>query len=102
MKACIILHNMIVEERHEHYEGDMASLQHFQEARATFAHVETFQWETFSAARSLFRFNLPDGMWAKHGCGPRKPRHQCGGSLLVKKRSDSTYMEKSRKRRVRK
>lgn len=64
MIACIILHNMIVENRRDNYESGMASLQHFSEARAMFATGQSFTWESESATRYYFGNELPLGMWA--------------------------------------
>ena len=85
VKACIILHNMIVEERRNHYESGMASLQHFEEARSMFCNGQEFQWESLAATRSLWRSELPEGTWAprtfwkfEHGCIKRQKHKKCG------------------------
>ncbi|CDF34493.1 unnamed protein product [Chondrus crispus] len=64
VKACIILHNMIVEGRRDHYETGIASLQHFEEARNMFSNGQAFQWESLTAITNLWRFDLTEGMWA--------------------------------------
>lgn len=64
MKACIIIHNMVVEHRRDSYESDMGLLVFVEEARKLFDSGATFQWESQSATEEAMGSQLPDGMWA--------------------------------------
>ena len=64
MKACVVLHNMIVEERRDSYCGSMSALQFTAEAQEMFAPGTAFVWETMEATEQLHGGALPDGMWA--------------------------------------
>ena len=64
MKACIIIHNMVVESRRDSYESGMASLQHFNEARAMFAGGRSLKWESQCSTEAVLGSTLTPGMWA--------------------------------------
>ncbi|CDF37478.1 unnamed protein product [Chondrus crispus] len=74
MVACIILHNMIVESRRDDYQSAMASLQHFGEARAMFAAVQSFTMVSSRHSRitsKVDHFSLKrdfiEHIWNAHG-----------------------------------
>lgn len=61
MKACIIIHNMVVEARRDNYNSGMASLTMHDEARAMFGNV-SFEWQSRSAMEELGSV-ITEGMW---------------------------------------
>lgn len=64
MKACIILHNMIVEVRRDGYESGMCGLVMTEEAVAMFPEGRSFEWHSKAATHALVGASLPPGMWA--------------------------------------
>lgn len=64
MKACIIIHNMIVETRRDNYESVISSLQFFEEATSMFEDDSVFEWQSRTAAEMAASGVLPDGTWA--------------------------------------
>ena len=64
MRACIILHNIIVESRRDRYVSEMASLEQEEEATNLIASGNQFTWDSYGATQQLFQGEMPDGVWA--------------------------------------
>lgn len=64
MKACIILHNMVVESRRGHYESKMFALRFSEDARALFGSTMPFKWESKEAHEKRSAMQLYPDMWA--------------------------------------
>lgn len=64
MKACVILHNMIVEDRRSNYMSVICYLQATTEAINLFADSPSFAWGSRSSIISLYGGVVPQGLWA--------------------------------------
>lgn len=64
LKACIILHNMIVEARRGSYECNMAALQQTEDAQRFFNNGVQFKWNSKSVKKSSLQTAFSEQMWA--------------------------------------
>lgn len=64
MKACIIMHNMVVEAHRASYETEMGALGLFQDAQNMFDATEPFKWQSREAIESKTGTKMTDSMWA--------------------------------------
>ena len=64
MRACVILHNMVVEHRRDGYESGMASVGLLEDAMALFPGAATFEWQSREAVQTAHGEPVPEGIWA--------------------------------------
>lgn len=64
MKACVIIHNMVVEARRDTYASGMAALGLFRDASELFQTTNTFKWQSRVSLESALGTPMSDSMWA--------------------------------------
>ena len=64
MKACVIIHNMVVEARTDTYESGMASLGLFKDSQCIFPVIHAFEWQSRTAMEARSGAPLADSIWA--------------------------------------
>lgn len=64
MQACIILHNMIVEERRSDYDSCMSGMMHLDEAMRLFRGGKKFTWNSESVTKELLGAAFSQDVWA--------------------------------------
>lgn len=66
MKACVIIHKMVVEARRDNYESGMAALGLFDDTHAMFQCSPQFEWKSKESLERVSGTPLTDAIWTSH------------------------------------
>lgn len=68
VKACIVLHNMIVEERRDEYDSQLCAMQHIDYVQSMYNDNNPFTWNSKGATQTSLQEAFCEDTWAEKIC----------------------------------